>query len=123
MNSGSTGSGRSSSSSARSSRPPRSGSISRRRRSMGNGTSLGRVRGLGASHHGTGHWPQQRLTAPGHLLLVGWFVVSLLRPPLGVHGAGLSVESNSLVALVLILMVFRYFWLLCLGFHVLFADY
>ena len=51
---------------------------------MGNGTSIGRVRGLGPSHQGAHHWLLQRFTAVGNLLLVLWFVVSLiLLPDLG----------------------------------------
>src|SRR3546814_12111927 len=38
--------------------------------SMGDGTSIGRVRGLGAAKEGTHHWWHQRLTAGGNLLLV-----------------------------------------------------
>src|SRR3546814_14371562 len=102
MNSRPTGSGRSPSSSARSSRPPRPGSISRRRRSMGDGTPLGRVRGIGSANHGTGHWLQQRFTALGNLLLVTWFVVSLIRLPLTDHGAVLRWASNPTVAPALI---------------------
>ena len=30
---------------------------------MGNGTSIGRVRGLGSAHNGTHHWLVQRFTA------------------------------------------------------------
>ena len=48
---------------------------------MGNGTSIGRVRGLGPAHSGAHHWLLQRLTAVGNLLLVLWLVVSLLLLP------------------------------------------
>lgn len=90
---------------------------------MGNGTPLGRVRGLGASHHGTGHWLQQRLTALGNLLLVSWFVVSLIRLPLSDHGAVVRWASNPTVAFALILMVVSVFWHLRLGLQVLIEDY
>src|SRR3546814_13379031 len=87
-----------------------SGSIQGGGGSCGKGTSIGRVRGLAGSHHGSGHWLQQRLTALGNLLLDGWFVVSLLRLPLGDHGAVLRWASNPMVALGLILMVVSVFW-------------
>ncbi|MDR2856560.1 MAG: succinate dehydrogenase, hydrophobic membrane anchor protein [Novosphingobium sp.] len=45
---------------------------------MGNGTSIGRVRGLGAAHSGSHHWLVIRYTAIGSLLLTVWFAVSLL---------------------------------------------
>ena len=37
---------------------------------MGNGTELGRVRGLGSAHSGTHHWLVQRYTAVGNLIVV-----------------------------------------------------
>jgi hypothetical protein len=48
---------------------------------MGNGTELGRVRGLGSARYGSKHWIDQRLTAVGNLLLAGWLVLSLLLLP------------------------------------------
>ena len=90
---------------------------------MGNGTPLGRVRGLGASHHGTGHWLQQRLTALGNVLLVTWLLVSLLRLPLDDHAAVHRWASNPTVALALILLVISVFWHFRLGLQVLIEDY
>ena len=48
---------------------------------MGNGTSIGRVRGLGSAHSGSHHWLVQRFTAIGNLVLGIWFVVSLMALP------------------------------------------
>ncbi|ABF54735.1 succinate dehydrogenase, hydrophobic membrane anchor protein [Sphingopyxis alaskensis] len=90
---------------------------------MGNGTRLGRVRGLGSSHHGSHHWLQQRLTALGNILLVSFLFVSLLRLPLADHGAVLRWASNPSVALALILMVISVFWHLRLGLQVMIEDY
>ncbi|MFN4358247.1 succinate dehydrogenase, hydrophobic membrane anchor protein [Sphingopyxis alaskensis] len=90
---------------------------------MGNGTRLGRVRGLGSSHHGSHHWLQQRLTALGNILLVSFLFVSLLRLPLSDHGAVLRWASNPSVALALILMVISVFWHLRLGLQVMIEDY
>ena len=45
---------------------------------MGNGTSIGKVRGLGSAHHGAHHWLVQRFTAVGNLVLALWFIGSLL---------------------------------------------
>jgi succinate dehydrogenase / fumarate reductase, membrane anchor subunit len=90
---------------------------------MGNGTRLGRVRGLGSSHHGSHHWIQQRFTALGNVLLVTWFVVSMFRLPLGDHAAVLRWASDPLVALALILMVANVFWHLRLGLQVMIEDY
>ena len=90
---------------------------------MGNGTPLGRVRGLGSAHHGAGHWLMQRLTALGNVLLVSWFVVSLLRLPLGDHGAVIRWASNPAVAFALMLLVISVFWHLRLGLQVMIEDY
>ena len=90
---------------------------------MGNGTRLGRVRGLGSSHHGSAHWLQQRLTALGNILLVTWFFVSLIRLPLGDYGAIHRWASNPTVALALILLVVSVFWHFRLGLQVMIEDY
>lgn len=90
---------------------------------MGNGTHLGKVRGLGSSGHGSRHWLQQRLTALGNILLVSFLFVSLIRLPLGDHGAVLRWASNPTVALALILMVVSVFWHLRLGLTVMIEDY
>ncbi|QCB53415.1 succinate dehydrogenase, hydrophobic membrane anchor protein [Sphingopyxis sp. PAMC25046] len=90
---------------------------------MGNGTRLGRVRGLGSSHHGSAHWLQQRLTALGNLLLVGFLFVSFLRLPMTDHAAVSRWASNPTVALALILMTVSVFWHLRLGLQVMIEDY
>ena len=45
---------------------------------MGDGTIIGKVRGLGSSHSGSHHWLIQRFTAIGNLLLIFWFIASVL---------------------------------------------
>ncbi|MGH6631805.1 succinate dehydrogenase, hydrophobic membrane anchor protein [Sphingopyxis sp.] len=90
---------------------------------MGNGTHMGKVRGLGSSGHGSQHWLQQRLTALANILLVGFLFVSLIRLPLSDHAAVLRWASNPTVALALVLMVVSVFWHLRLGLTVLIEDY
>ncbi|PZQ23009.1 MAG: succinate dehydrogenase, hydrophobic membrane anchor protein [Sphingopyxis macrogoltabida] len=90
---------------------------------MGNGTRLGRVRGLGSAQHGSHHWLQQRLTALGNVLLVVWLFVSLVRLPLGDYRIVYAWASQPLVALALILLVVSVFWHLRLGLQVLIEDY
>ena len=46
---------------------------------MGDGTELGRVRGLGSAHEGAHHWWRQRLTAGSNLFFLAWFMISLTR--------------------------------------------
>ncbi len=90
---------------------------------MGNGTRLGRVRGLGSSHHGSGHWLQQRLTALANIFLVTWFFVSMVRLQLGDHGAVHRWDSTPTVALALILLVVSVFWHFRLGLQAMIEDY
>jgi succinate dehydrogenase / fumarate reductase membrane anchor subunit len=48
---------------------------------MGAGTDLGRVRGLGAAKDGVHHWWLQRVTAIANMVLMLWFIFSLVRLP------------------------------------------
>ncbi|NHN84794.1 succinate dehydrogenase, hydrophobic membrane anchor protein [Acetobacter musti] len=42
-------------------------------------SQLGRARGLGSGHSGTGHWIAERVSAATLLPLSGWFVVQMFR--------------------------------------------
>ncbi|MCZ8136485.1 MAG: succinate dehydrogenase, hydrophobic membrane anchor protein [Porphyrobacter sp.] len=90
---------------------------------MGNGTSIGRVRGLGAAHHGAHHWLVQRFTAVGNLVLMSWLLVSLVM--LGDYGHATVVKwlAHPLNATAMILLVFSLFWHARLGLQVLIEDY
>ncbi|WP_088183275.1 succinate dehydrogenase, hydrophobic membrane anchor protein [Sphingobium sp. Z007] len=90
---------------------------------MGNGTGIGRVRGLGSAKQGAHHWLVQRYTAVANLLLTLWLLFSLLSLP------GLDYESvvgwiaNPVVAVPLMLMVVSIFMHLRLGMQVMLEDY
>ncbi len=90
---------------------------------MGNGTSIGRVRGLGAAHHGAHHWLVQRFTAIGNLVLMSWLLVSLVM--LGDYGHATVIKwlTHPLNATAMILLVFSLFWHARLGLQVLIEDY
>lgn len=90
---------------------------------MGNGTELGRVRGLGSAHHGAHHWLLQRFTAVGNLILVGFLVVSLALLPAYDFETMRGWVQNPLVALALALMIVSTFWHARLGLQVLVEDY
>lgn len=90
---------------------------------MGNGTRLGRVRGLGSAKHGSQHWLQQRLTAFANIFLVGFLFISLVRLPLGEFGAVHRWASSPSVSLALALMVISIFWHARAGLQVLIEDY
>ena len=90
---------------------------------MGTGTGIGRVRGLGSARHGAGQWLQQRATAAGNLLLVLWFVVSLVRLPSLDYATLTAWISSPLTAVPLILMAVSVFWHLRIGLQVFIEDY
>ena len=90
---------------------------------MGNGTSIGRVRGLGSVGHGSHHWLLQRFTAAGNLLGGLFLLVSFIAMP------DLSYETVSawiagpVPATVVALFVVSVFWHARLGLQVLIEDY
>lgn len=90
---------------------------------MGNGTSIGRVRGLGSARHGAHHWLVQRFTAIGNLILIPWLLISLALLPgydyATVHGWASRPVSATLLALICI----NTFWHARLGVQVFMEDY
>jgi succinate dehydrogenase / fumarate reductase membrane anchor subunit len=90
---------------------------------MGNGSSIGRVRGLGSAHGGTHHWLMQRFTAIGNLVLVGWLVISLVLLP---NLSYLTVRdwlSHPVPATAMGLLVVNTIWHARLGMQVMLEDY
>jgi len=90
---------------------------------MGNGTSIGRVRGLGAAKTGTHHWLLQRFTAIGNLLLGLWLVVSLLLLTDLNYQAVVTWISAPVPATAMALLVISTFWHARLGMQVMIEDY
>lgn len=90
---------------------------------MGNGTSIGRVRGLGASHHGPHHWLLQRFTAIGNLVLMTWLLVSLALLGDFAYANVVKWLSHPLNATAMMLLVTSLFWHARLGLQVLIEDY
>ncbi|MCM8730874.1 succinate dehydrogenase, hydrophobic membrane anchor protein [Hephaestia sp. GCM10023244] len=90
---------------------------------MGDGTPIGRVRGLGSAKQGTHHWWHQRLTAGGNLLLVLWFIFSIARMPAYDHATVTEWMTSPLVAVPLVLLVASVFYHFRLGLQVLIEDY
>ncbi|MBH5322402.1 succinate dehydrogenase, hydrophobic membrane anchor protein [Aurantiacibacter sediminis] len=90
---------------------------------MGNGTSIGRVRGLGSAHEGPHHWLVQRFTAVGNLVTVLFLGISLFMLP------NLSYETVSgwiaepVPAFMVALLIITTFWHARLGLQVLIEDY
>lgn len=90
---------------------------------MGNGTELGRVRGLGSAHHGAHHWLLQRFTAVGNLVLVLFLVVSLALLPGYDFVSVRGWAQGPLVATALALLIVSTFWHARLGLQVMVEDY
>ena len=90
---------------------------------MGNGTQIGRVRGLGSSHHGAHHWLLQRMTGVGNLISVGFLVISLAMRSDYSYAAISGWIAQPITALMLALLVVSTFWHARLGLQVLMEDY
>jgi len=90
---------------------------------MGNGTSIGRVRGLGSAKSGTHHWLLQRWTAIGNLVLIAYLAVSLLLLPNLGHAAVSEWIARPVPAVALALLIVSTFWHARLGLQVFIEDY
>lgn len=90
---------------------------------MGNGTSIGRVRGLGSAHHGPHHWVMQRFTAVGNLVTVLFLIVSLALRDDWSYASITGWAGSPLPAFMLALLVISTFWHARLGLQVVVEDY
>lgn len=90
---------------------------------MGNGTSLGRVRGLGSAHEGVEHWWKQRVTAGANLLLMIWLLVALARLPDFTYATVTTWLSSPWAAVPMILLIISVFTHFRLGLQVVIEDY
>ena len=90
---------------------------------MGNGTSIGRVRGLGSSKHGAGHWLHQRYTAIGNLILIPWLLISLVLMPAWDYATVHDWAARPLSATLLALICINTFYHARLGAQVMLEDY
>ncbi|MBO6608174.1 succinate dehydrogenase, hydrophobic membrane anchor protein [Altererythrobacter sp.] len=90
---------------------------------MGNGTSLGKVRGLGSAHEGAHHWLVQRITAIGNLVLSIWLIASIIGLPDLSYSTVSKWLAQPVSATAMILLVISTFWHARLGLQVLIEDY
>jgi len=90
---------------------------------MGNGTSIGRVRGLGSAHSGAHHWLVQRFSAIGNLVLGLWLIISLITLPDYDFKTVREWISGGIPATAMALLVVSAFWHARLGVQVLIEDY
>lgn len=90
---------------------------------MGNGTSIGKVRGLGSSHDGAHHWLSHRFTAISNLVLMTWLLVSFVLMSDFTHASMVGWISQPITAVAMILLVFSLFAHARMGLTVLIEDY
>lgn len=90
---------------------------------MGNGTSIGRVRGLGSAKAGAHHWLIQRFTAIGNLVLGLYLAVSFVLLPDFSHGTITGWLGGTIPSIAVALFVISSFWHARLGLQVLIEDY
>lgn len=86
-------------------------------------SGLKRVRGLGSAKSGVHHWWLQRVTAASNLILLVWFLASLILLPSFDRSSVLAWISSPLVAVPLLLLIVSTFWHARLGVQVLIEDY
>ena len=90
---------------------------------MGDGTSIGRVRGLGSSHHGAHHWLTHRFTAIANLVLMSWFIISLILLGDYSYASVIGWISQPLSSVAMMLLCANLFWHAQMGLQVLIEDY
>ena len=90
---------------------------------MGNGTSIGRVRGLGSAKHGASNWIQERATGIASLILSLYLLFSLLALPSLNYRTVRSWMSHTIPATAMILFVVVNFWHARAGLKVVIEDY
>lgn len=90
---------------------------------MGNGTGLGRVRGLGAAHEGANDWWHHKISAGSNLVLVLWFLLSIALLPAYDYQTIAGWMAQPLVAVPLILLVVSVFYHFHHGLTVVIEDY
>nr|WP_298928328.1 succinate dehydrogenase, hydrophobic membrane anchor protein [uncultured Erythrobacter sp.] len=90
---------------------------------MGNGTSIGKVRGLGSSHDGAHHWLSHRFTAISNLVLMTWLLVSFVLIDDFSHETVSAWIGSPITAVAMILLILSLFSHARMGLQVLIEDY
>ena len=87
------------------------------------GTPIGRVRGLGAAHHGAHDWLLMRYTSIASLVLGAFLVVSLILLPDFAFETVRQWIAEPIPATAIALLVVSVFWHTKLGVAELIGDY
>jgi succinate dehydrogenase / fumarate reductase membrane anchor subunit len=81
------------------------------------------ARGLGSSQSGVGHWWTQRVTAAALVVLLVWFVITVLGLLHADYATALATVAKPWNALLLIVLLVTMFWHAVLGLQVVIEDY
>jgi succinate dehydrogenase / fumarate reductase, membrane anchor subunit len=84
---------------------------------------IGRVRGLGAAREGVGHFIVQRVTALALVVLVPWFLISLMSAVRGGHESALAFIRQPVNAVLILVSVGAALQHMRLGMQVVIEDY
>ncbi|WP_298466880.1 succinate dehydrogenase, hydrophobic membrane anchor protein [uncultured Erythrobacter sp.] len=90
---------------------------------MGNGTSIGKVRGLGSAQEGAHHWLVQRFTAIGNLVLMSWLLISFVMLSDLSYSTVSAWIAQPIPATAMILLIISLFAHARMGLQVLIEDY
>ena len=90
---------------------------------MGDGTDIGRVRGLGSAHQGAEGWWHHKISAGSNLVLVLWFLLSLALLPGYDYDTISTWLSQPWAAVPMILLVVSVFYHFHHGLTVVIEDY
>jgi succinate dehydrogenase / fumarate reductase, membrane anchor subunit len=86
-------------------------------------TTTGRIRGLGSAREGVDHWKAQRLSALSNILLVLWFVFSMIALAGGGYAEYRAWIASPITASLMILLIISVFHHARLGVQVVIEDY
>lgn len=86
-------------------------------------TPLGRVRGLGAAHSGTGHFWLQRLTAVANLPLVIGMLIVVVSLAGRSHATAIARLTNPFIAILVIAALISVIMHMRIGMQVIIEDY
>ncbi len=81
------------------------------------------TRGLGASKTGTSHHIRQRVSALALIVLVPWFLFSIMSAALGGYADAVAWIGSPLNATLLVLTAGAAFYHMCLGMQAVIEDY
>jgi len=86
-------------------------------------TPLSRARGLGAAHHGVGHWISERVGAIALIPLTLWAVFGVLRLAAGDYDTAVVWISDPVNTTLMVLTIAISFWHMHAGLRVVVEDY